>query len=74
MTRRDQQLLERQLSHLHIPERHDGALMLTMTALFVAGLFLGDWHAATAEAKLQQTRDMTVAALSGTVPTSTLVR
>jgi len=42
MTRRDQQLLDRQLSHLHIPERHDGALMLTMTALFVAGLFLGD--------------------------------
>jgi hypothetical protein len=74
MTRRDAQLLDRQLSHLQIPERHDGALMLTMTALFVVGLLLGDWHATTAEAKLQQTQDMTVAALSGTVPTSAFLR
>lgn len=74
MTRRDQELLDRQLSHLHIPERHEGALMLTMTALFVAGLLLGDWRATTAEAKLQQTQDVTVAALSGTVPTSAPVR
>ena len=74
MTRRDQQLLGRQLSHLHIPQRHDGALMLTMTALFVAGLLLGDWHATTAEVKLQQSQDLTVAALSGTVPASALVR
>jgi hypothetical protein len=42
--------------------------------LFVAGLLLGDWHATTAEAKLQQTQDMTVAALSVTAPTSAFLR
>ena len=74
MTRRDQELLDRQLSHLHIPHRHDGALILAMAALFLAGLFLGNWHGSATETKLLQSQDVAVAALSGTASTSTLIR
>jgi hypothetical protein len=41
MTRRDQELLDRQLRGLHIPERHDGTVILAIVAIFLAGIFLG---------------------------------
>jgi hypothetical protein len=42
MTRRDQELLDRQLRGLHIPERHDGMMILAIVAIFLAGMFLGN--------------------------------
>ena len=71
MTRRDQELLDRQLRHLQIPERRDGALMLLMAGLFLAGLFLGDWHAAASEAQLP-TQEIAVALQNGTAPATFL--
>ena len=42
MTRRDQELLDRQLRGLGIPERHDGMMILAIVAIFLAGMFLGN--------------------------------
>jgi hypothetical protein len=74
MTRHDQELLDRQLRHLHIPQRHDGVLMLAMTALFLAGLFLGNWHATATEATSSQIQGSAVVALNGTTAAPTLLR
>jgi hypothetical protein len=42
MTRRDQALLDRQLRGLHLPERHDGTMILAIVMIFLVGLFLGN--------------------------------
>jgi hypothetical protein len=41
MTRRDQELLDRQLRGLHIPPRRNGTMMLAIVAVFLAGIGLG---------------------------------
>jgi hypothetical protein len=41
MTRRDQELLEKQLHGLTVSPRNDGILMFGMLAVFFAGLALG---------------------------------
>lgn len=41
MDQRDQQLLDRQLAHVGPPPRHDGMLMLAITAVFFAGIAVG---------------------------------
>ena len=47
MTPRDQELLERQLRGLCIPPRRDGAMILVIVAMFVAGIFLGSLRSDT---------------------------
>jgi hypothetical protein len=42
MTRRDQELLDRQLRGLCIQPRHDGTMILAIVAIFLAGMFLGN--------------------------------
>ena len=42
MTRRDQELLDRQLRGLHIQPRRDGTMILAIVAVFLAGIFLGN--------------------------------
>ncbi len=42
MTRRDQELLDRQLRGLCIPQRRDGTMILAIVAIFLAGMFLGN--------------------------------
>jgi hypothetical protein len=44
MTRRDQELLDRQLRAMCAPRRRDGIIMLTIASLFAGGLFLGNLH------------------------------
>jgi hypothetical protein len=43
MTRRDQELLDKQL---HIAPRHDGIMMLAILAMFFAGMALGGFLSA----------------------------
>jgi hypothetical protein len=52
MTRRDQALLDRQLRGLHIPERHDGTMIMAIVMIFLVGLFLGNLHSKTGETAL----------------------
>jgi hypothetical protein len=49
MTRRDQELLDRQLRGLHIRPRHDGTMILAIVAVFVAGIYLGNLHSGAGE-------------------------
>jgi hypothetical protein len=41
MDRRDQELLDKQLRHLHIAPRNDGVVMLALLAMFFTGMALG---------------------------------
>jgi hypothetical protein len=41
MNRRDQQLLDKQLSHFHLTPRHDGVMMLAIFAVFLVGVTVG---------------------------------
>jgi len=41
MTRRDQELLDRQLRGLRLPPRRNGTMMLAIVAVFLAGIGLG---------------------------------
>lgn len=46
MTRRDQELLDRQLRAICVPQRRDGGtVMLAIATLVLGGLFLGHLHA-----------------------------
>ncbi|MFZ3359125.1 MAG: hypothetical protein WCA56_16020 [Xanthobacteraceae bacterium] len=41
MDRRDQELLDKQMHAIYVPPRHNGVLMLTILAVFFAGIALG---------------------------------
>ena len=49
MTRRDQELLDRQLRGLCIPQRRDGTMILAIVAIFLAGIFLGNLRSQAGE-------------------------
>ena len=69
MTRRDQELLDRQLRGLHIPERHDGTMILAIVAIFLAGMFLGNLRSEAREPVHFNTIETTFSAASGSNPT-----
>jgi len=69
MTRRDQELLDRQLRGLHIQPRHDGMMILAIVAVFVAGIFLGNLHSAASETAQLDTVQTALAASNGSTPT-----
>jgi hypothetical protein len=41
MDRDDLKLLNKQLEHMHQPPRHEGTMMLAITAVFLAGVTVG---------------------------------
>jgi hypothetical protein len=41
MNRRDQELLDKQLSSLHLTPRHDGVMILAILAVFLVGMTAG---------------------------------
>jgi hypothetical protein len=43
MNRQDQELLDKQLRAISPAPQHEGAVLLTAMALFVAGIALGNW-------------------------------
>jgi hypothetical protein len=69
MTRRDQELLDRQLRGLCIPERRDGTMILAIVVIFLAGIFLGNLRSEAREPVHFNTIETALSAASGSNPT-----
>jgi hypothetical protein len=65
MTRRDQELLDRQLRGLGIAPRYDGMTILAIVAVFVAGVWLGNLHSETSATARFNTTQTALSAPSG---------
>ncbi|HTC04819.1 MAG TPA: hypothetical protein VK749_15550 [Xanthobacteraceae bacterium] len=74
MTRRDQELLDRQLRGLHIQPRHDGTMMLAIAAIFLAGIFLGNLRSAAGETAHLSTIETALSAPDAANPTLAVLR
>ena len=74
MTRRDQELLDRQLRGLDIPPRHDGMMILAIVAIFLAGLFLGNLRSEARGPVHFNTIETALAAPSGSDRTPSVLR
>ena len=69
MTRRDQELLDRQLRGLCIPERRDGTMILAIVMIFLAGIFLGNLRSEAREPVHFKAIETALSAASGSNPT-----
>jgi hypothetical protein len=69
MTRRDQELLDRQLRGLCIQPRRDGTMILAIVAMFLAGIFLGNLRSEAHETVHFNTVETALSAPSGSTPT-----
>jgi hypothetical protein len=69
MTRRDQELLDRQLRGLCIQPRHDGTMILAIVAIFLAGIFLGNLRSQAGETARFTATETALSAPSGSNPT-----
>jgi hypothetical protein len=74
MTRRDQELLDRQLRGLHIQPRRNGTMMLAIVAVFLAGIGLGSLRSEAGETAQLDTIATALFAPSGSSPTPTVLR
>jgi hypothetical protein len=74
MTRRDQELLDRQLRGLCIPQRRDGTMILAIVAIFLAGIFLGNLRSQAGEPVHFNTVETALFAPSGSNPALTVLR
>jgi hypothetical protein len=74
MTRRDQELLDRQLRGLGIQPPPIGTMILAIMAVFVAGLFLGNLRSEAREPVRFDTVEMALSAPSGLNPAQTVLR
>ena len=74
MTRRDQELLDRQLRGLCIQPRRDGTMILAIVAIFLAGIFLGNLRSEAGETAHFNTIEAALSAPSGSNPTPAVLR
>jgi hypothetical protein len=74
MTRRDQELLDRQLRGLCIPQRRDGTMILAIVAIFLAGIFLGNLRSEARETAHFTSIETAFSAASGSNPALTALR
>jgi hypothetical protein len=74
MTRRDQELLDRQLRGLCIQAPPTGTMILAIMAVFVAGLFLGNLRSEAREPVRFDTIETALSAPSGLNPAQTELR
>jgi hypothetical protein len=74
MTRRDQELLDRQLRGLHIPERHDGTMILAIVMIFLVGLFLGNLRSEAGETEHFNTGETALSVSNAASPTPAVLR
>jgi hypothetical protein len=74
MTRRDQELLDRQLRGLCIQPPPTGTMILAIMAVFVAGLFLGNLRSEAREPVHFDTIETALSAPNGLIPTLTVLR
>jgi hypothetical protein len=68
MTRRDQELLDRQLRGLCIPQRRDGTMILAIVAIFLAGMVLGNLRSEAGQPVHFNTVEMAFSAANGLNP------
>lgn len=69
MTRRDQELLDRQLRGLCIPQRRDGTMILAIVVIFLAGILLGNLRSAAGEPVHFNSIETALSAPVGSIPT-----
>jgi hypothetical protein len=74
MTRRDQELLDRQLRGLCIQAPPTGTMILAIMAVFVAGLFLGNVRSEAREPVRFDTVETALSAPNGPIPALTVLR
>ena len=74
MTRRDQELLDRQLRGLCIQPPPTGTMILAIMAVFVAGLFLGNLRSEAGETVHFNATETALSAPSGSNPAPTVLR
>jgi hypothetical protein len=74
MTRRDQELLDRQLRGLCIQPPPTGTMILAIMAVFVAGLFLGNVRSEARKPVHFDTVEMALSAPSGLNAAQTVLR
>ena len=74
MTRRDQELLDRQLRRLCIQSPPTGTMILAIVAVFVAGLFLGNLRSEAREPVHFNTIETALSAPTGSNPALTVLR
>lgn len=64
MTRRDQELLDKQLHSLNIAPRTDGVMMLAILAVFCTGMAIGGFLYAYTDEPMRIASNDTVAAIA----------
>jgi hypothetical protein len=69
MTRRDQELLDRQLRGLNIQPPPTGTMMLAIVAMFLAGIFLGSLRSEAGETVHFDTVETALTFSGGSTPT-----
>jgi hypothetical protein len=69
MTRRDQELLDRQLRGLRLPPRRNGTMVLAIVAVFLAGIGLGSLRSEAGATAQFDTVAMALSAPGGSTPT-----
>jgi hypothetical protein len=74
MTRRDQELLDRQLRGLCIPQRRDGTMILAIVVIFLAGIFLGNLRSQAGEMVHFNTMEAAFSAPTASNPMLTVSR
>jgi hypothetical protein len=74
MTRRDQELFDRQLRGLGIQPPPTGTMILAIIAVFVAGLFLGNVRSEAREPVHFDTIEAALSAPRGLSPAQTVLR
>jgi hypothetical protein len=71
MDRRDQELLEKQLRQLNLPQRHDGMAILVLVAVLLAGIALGGIWFGHPHEPMWIASTGTIATLGGGAPVAT---
>jgi hypothetical protein len=74
MTRRDQELLDRQLRGLCIEPRHDGAMIMAIVAIFLTGMFLGNLRSEAGQTVHFSVTETALSAPSGSNPVLAVLR
>jgi hypothetical protein len=74
MNRRDQELLDKQLSSVHLTPRHDGVMILAILAVFLTGMTVGGFLYAFTDQPMRVAANDVPAAVSSVPYTPQIVR
>ena len=74
MNRRDQELLDKQLSSVHLTPRHDGVMILAIFAVFLVGVTVGGFLVAYTDQSMRVAANDLAPAVSPVPYTPQIVR